>query len=172
MPRDNRVSVRLVVGLALAVVFDTIQQLVWKMGMGDIPDTATPRETIEAALREPLLGVVAVLMLVRLINWLKVLELADLSYAQPITSLSYVLQQAAGGIIIIPPSGQGEIYQGVVSTPTNGGPRVEGMGTNSIPFDFFYTLPDGGRGAVITITPNFRDDNGNVSSQTLTLRVL
>jgi len=91
---------------------------------------------------------------------------------ETITSLSYVLQQAAGGIIIIPPSGQAEIYQGVVDTPTTGGPRVEGNGTNSIPFHFFYTLPDGGRGAVITITPNFRDDNGNVSSQTLTLRVL
>jgi drug/metabolite transporter (DMT)-like permease len=90
MPRDNRVSVRLVVGLALAILLDTIQQLVWKEGMGDIPDTASPWETIAAALHEPLLGLVAILMLVRLINWLKVLELADLSYAQPITSLSYV----------------------------------------------------------------------------------
>lgn len=90
MPRDNRVSVRLVVGLALAILLDTIQQLVWKQGMGGIPDTASPWETIEAALHAPLLGLVAILMLLRLINWLKVLELADLSYAQPITSLSYV----------------------------------------------------------------------------------
>lgn len=90
MPRDNRVSVRLVVGLALAIVLDTIQQLVWKEGMGAIPDDASPWETINAALHEPLLGLVAILMLVRLVNWLKVLELADLSYAQPITSLSYV----------------------------------------------------------------------------------
>jgi drug/metabolite transporter (DMT)-like permease len=90
MPRDNRVSVRLVVGLALAVLFDTIQQLVWKEGMGGIPDTASPWEAVTAALHEPLLGLVALLMLLRLINWLKVLELADLSYAQPITSLSYV----------------------------------------------------------------------------------
>src|SRR5258707_5920801 len=90
MPRDNRVSVRLVVGLALAILFDTIQQLVWKEGMGGIPDDASPWETINAALHEPLLGLVAILMLLRLINWLKVLELADLSYAQPITSLSYV----------------------------------------------------------------------------------
>lgn len=90
MPRDNRVSVRLAVGLTLAIVLDTVQQLVWKMGMGNIPDSASPSETIEAALHEPLLGMVAVLMLLRLVNWLKVLELADLSFAQPITSLSYV----------------------------------------------------------------------------------
>jgi drug/metabolite transporter (DMT)-like permease len=90
MPRDNRVSVRLVVGLSLAIVFDTIQQLVWKEGMGGIPDDASPWETVVAALHAPLLGLVAILMLLRLINWLKVLELADLSYAQPITSLSYV----------------------------------------------------------------------------------
>ena len=90
MPGATRMSVRLAVGLALAILFDTIQQLAWKMGMVAIPEDASPSETIQAALHEPLLAVVALLMVVRLINWLKVLELADLSYAQPITTLSYV----------------------------------------------------------------------------------
>lgn len=90
MSRDIRFSVRLAVGLGLAVIFDTVQQIVWKTGMLAIPETASPSAMIEAALHEPLLALVAILMVARLINWLKVLEIADLSYAQPITSLSYV----------------------------------------------------------------------------------
>jgi drug/metabolite transporter (DMT)-like permease len=90
MSRRNQASIRLTVGLGLAVVFDTVQQLVWKVGMVSIPETTSPTGAIEAVLHEPLLALVAVLMVARLINWLKVLELANLSYAQPITSLSYV----------------------------------------------------------------------------------
>lgn len=90
MPRTNRVSVQLAVGLTLAILFDTVQQLAWKMGMVAIPEDASPWAVAEAAFHEPLLGLVALLMVLRLINWLKVLELADLSYAQPITTLSYV----------------------------------------------------------------------------------
>ena len=100
MPRDNRVSVRLMVGLAIAILLDTVQQLVWKEGMGGIPDDASLSETIAAALHAPLLGLVAILMLARLINWLKVLELADLSFAQPITSLSYVTVTLASVIYL------------------------------------------------------------------------
>ena len=100
MPRDNRVSVRLMVGLAIAILLDTVQQLVWKEGMGGIPDDASLSETITAALHAPLLGLVAILMLARLINWLKVLELADLSFAQPITSLSYVTVTLASVIYL------------------------------------------------------------------------
>jgi len=90
MSRDIQVSVRLGVGLGLAVVLDTAQQLAWKVGIDAIPETTSPSGTIEAVLHEPLLALVAVLMVARLINWLKVLELADLSYAQPFTSLSYI----------------------------------------------------------------------------------
>jgi len=40
---------------------------------------------------EPLvIGLVVVLFVAQLTNWLRVLELSDLSYAQPITALSYV----------------------------------------------------------------------------------
>lgn len=90
MNRDIRVSVRLAVGLGLAIVFDTVQQLAWKVGIVRMPETTSPSATIEAVLHEPLFALVAALMVARLINWLKVLELADLSYAQPFTSLSYV----------------------------------------------------------------------------------
>jgi drug/metabolite transporter (DMT)-like permease len=90
MSREIPVSVRLALGLGLAVVFDTAQQIAWKMGMAALPETTSPSATIDAVLHEPLLALVAVLMVARLINWLKVLEHTELSYAQPITSLSYV----------------------------------------------------------------------------------
>ena len=100
MLRNSRVSLQLVIGLTLAIVFDTVQQLAWKMGMDAIPETASPWAMVEAATREPLLGVVAILMLVRLINWLMVLKLADLSYAQPITSLSYITVTVASTLYL------------------------------------------------------------------------
>ena len=40
---------------------------------------------------EPLvIGLVVVIFVAQLINWLRVLEISDLSYSQPITSLSYI----------------------------------------------------------------------------------
>jgi drug/metabolite transporter (DMT)-like permease len=100
MSRDTRISIRLVVGLGLAVVFDTIQQLAWKTGIVAMPETTSPSATIEAVLHEPLFALVAILMVLRLINWLKVLEVVDLSYAQPITSLSYVSVTALSALYL------------------------------------------------------------------------
>ena len=40
---------------------------------------------------EPLIvALVVVLFVVQLFNWLRVLQMSDLSYSQPITSLSYI----------------------------------------------------------------------------------
>jgi len=100
MSRDIRMSLRLGVGLGLAVVFDTVQQLAWKMGIMAMPETTSVPATIEAVLHEPLLALVAVLMVARLINWLRVLEIADLSFAQPFTSLSYVSVTALSALYL------------------------------------------------------------------------
>ncbi len=100
MSSKTRVSLHLGIQLSLAIVFDTIQQLAWKVGMVAIPEDTSPWETIQAALHEPWLGLVVVLMVARLINWLKVLELADLSYAQPITTLSYVTVTILSAILL------------------------------------------------------------------------
>jgi drug/metabolite transporter (DMT)-like permease len=100
MSRDTRISIRLVVALGLAVVFDTVQQLAWKTGIVAMPETASPSATITAVLHEPLFALVAILMVLRLINWLKVLEVVDLSYAQPITSMSYVSVTALSALYL------------------------------------------------------------------------
>ena len=81
---------RLAIGLAVAVVLDTALQLVWKTGVTGIPDTSSVWTTVEAVGREPIFLLVIALMAAQLVNWLKVLEHADLSFAKPFTSLSYV----------------------------------------------------------------------------------
>jgi drug/metabolite transporter (DMT)-like permease len=80
----------LAIGLVLAIVLDTAGQLLWKFIAATLPSTAALGPTVEAVLREPLVLVLAIVFVCQLINWVKVLEDADLSYAQPITSLSYV----------------------------------------------------------------------------------
>ena len=80
----------LAAGLALAIVLDTAGQLIWKICIASLPTGFGLRSIASAALHQPLFIVLAAIFLSQLFNWLKVLERADLSYAQPITSLSYV----------------------------------------------------------------------------------
>ena len=88
---DYRISKHtLVIGLALATVLDTAGQLLWKFCVASLPQSSGLWQTAEAVLRQPWFIVLAGIFLIQLFNWLKVLERADLSYAQPITSLSYV----------------------------------------------------------------------------------
>ena len=57
-------------------MLDTVVQLLWKAAATDF---------------EPLvIAAVVVIFTAQLINWLRVLEMSDLSYSQPITSLSYI----------------------------------------------------------------------------------
>ena len=90
MPSGVRVSLRLVIGLAVAIALDTGLQLVWKTGIAEIPDSLSVWETVVAVALNPIFLLVIVFMAAQLVNWLKVLDHADLSYAKPFTSLSYV----------------------------------------------------------------------------------
>ncbi len=90
MATGARIPLRLVFGLAVAIALDTGLQLVWKTGIAGLPDTLSVRETLVAIALNPIFALVAVFMAAQLVNWLKVLDHADLSYAKPFTSLSYV----------------------------------------------------------------------------------
>jgi drug/metabolite transporter (DMT)-like permease len=57
-------------------VLDTVVQLLWKA-------VATEFDLV-------ILAIVVVLFVAQLFNWLRVLQMSDLSYSQPITSLSYI----------------------------------------------------------------------------------
>lgn len=85
-----RLPPRLIIGLVAAISLDTAVQLVWKTAALRLPDTLAPAATVEAVLHAPVFIVVAALIAGQLLNWVKVLEVADLSFAQPITALSYV----------------------------------------------------------------------------------
>ena len=86
----KKFSTRLAAGLLLAVLFDTALQLVWKSAVLALPHDGSPSLSVNAILRNPLFIFVIFLMGCQFSNWLMVLSKADLSYAQPITSLSYV----------------------------------------------------------------------------------
>jgi drug/metabolite transporter (DMT)-like permease len=75
--------------LALAIALDTAIQLTWK--------TAASRGSV---LSDPLFYTAMGIWLVQLAVWLRVLARVDLSYAQPITALSYVSVAALSAILL------------------------------------------------------------------------
>ncbi len=87
---NRKIPLRLVWGLALAIVLDTLVQVSWKAAVSTLPPASSAWGTSMAVLDRPIFLGVAFLLACQLFNWLKVLDHADLSYAQPITSLSYV----------------------------------------------------------------------------------
>jgi drug/metabolite transporter (DMT)-like permease len=85
----RQISAKLAFGLLTAIVLDTALQLVWKLAVSDIPDDLS-LQSLMAIVTSPLFIVLVVMMLCQLLNWIQVLGHADLSFAQPITSLSNV----------------------------------------------------------------------------------
>ncbi|MDR3640480.1 MAG: EamA family transporter [Humidesulfovibrio sp.] len=94
MTGNAKAPAKLVLGLTLAVVLDTATQIVWKSAVSGVPDQPSLALTVAAMLHQPsslLPGVlVGLLMGGQFLNWMTVLEHADLSYAHAFTSLSYV----------------------------------------------------------------------------------
>ena len=81
---------RLAAGLLVAILIDTVLQLAWKSAVLSLPSDGSPWLNVQAILRSPLFIFLILLMAFQFFNWLMVLGDADLSYAQPITALSYV----------------------------------------------------------------------------------
>ena len=82
--------IRLAAGLLVAILIDTVLQLVWKCAVLSLPSDGSPWLNLQAILHSPLFIFVILLMAFQFFNWLMVLGNADLSYAQPLTALSYV----------------------------------------------------------------------------------
>jgi multidrug transporter EmrE-like cation transporter len=74
--------------LFFAIGLDTAQQILWKQAAVAI-DTSSLSLALATIIRNPLCLLVAAILPVQLWNWLKVLDRADLSYAMPITAVSY-----------------------------------------------------------------------------------
>jgi drug/metabolite transporter (DMT)-like permease len=90
MSTRKNFPIRLAAGLLVAILIDTVLQLAWKSAVLSLPDDGSPWLNVQAILRSPLFIFLILLMAFQFFNWLMVLGDADLSYAQPITALSYV----------------------------------------------------------------------------------
>jgi multidrug transporter EmrE-like cation transporter len=81
--------------LTMTIVMDTIVQLCWKYAVEQVPDTIGLWLSFVSVLHEPFFLVALLVFLLQFFNWMIVLAHADLSYAQPITALSYVTVSGA-----------------------------------------------------------------------------
>ena len=79
-------------GLLLAIALDTAVQLCWK---ASVPVHAGLWRTLPLTLVQPLFLLSLLLHVWQLFNWMMVLALAELSFVQPITALSYVTVAAS-----------------------------------------------------------------------------
>lgn len=86
----NKISLQVWIGLTITVIADSIGQIIWKSLAGQLPDTDHIPTLLLAAVQMPYFWVLVGLLLAQLFLWLAVLKHADLSYAQPLTSMSYV----------------------------------------------------------------------------------
>jgi drug/metabolite transporter (DMT)-like permease len=87
-----RLPVGLALGLFLAIVLDTALQAIWKRAALALPANALtdPLAAASSVLHQPMFLLVGLLIALLMVNWLKVLDDADVSFALPITALSYV----------------------------------------------------------------------------------
>lgn len=88
--------------------------------------------------------------------------------ALTVRSISADVQQSSGGIVITPVTGTDESFRFDVRAPGN---RVDVNGTLAIPFTFFYTLPNGGREAIISLTFTVGTDTGATGAVTATVNL-
>jgi drug/metabolite transporter (DMT)-like permease len=90
MTKRKTFPIRLAVGLFIAILIDTVLQVVWKSAVVSLPSDGSHWLNVQAALHSPLFMFVILLLPCQFLNWLMVLGNADLSFAQPVTALGYV----------------------------------------------------------------------------------
>jgi hypothetical protein len=85
-----------------------------------------------------------------------------------ITAVNLTVQQAAGGIVVPPPSGQVERHQFNLQAGTN---RVDPFASATLAFEVFFELPNGNREALATASVSWRDDNDYTGTETTQVRI-
>jgi drug/metabolite transporter (DMT)-like permease len=85
-----RVPPAVILGLVAAIVLDTAVQMLWKHIVLAIPASDGLAQTLLAAAGQPTAWILLALFLAQFFCWMIVLAKADLSFVQPITSLSFV----------------------------------------------------------------------------------
>ena len=87
-------------GLLLAIFFDTVCQTCWKLAVLKIPASASFWPVLGATLRQPMFYVTALTYLAAFANWMILLGNADLSFAAPIASLSYLTVTISSAVLL------------------------------------------------------------------------
>ncbi len=80
-----------------------------------------------------------------------------------IRSITADLQQASGGIVITPVTGTDESFRFDVRAPGN---RIDVNANMVIPFTFYYSLPNGGRESLVSLSFAVATDEGASGSIT------
>jgi predicted small secreted protein len=86
-----------------------------------------------------------------------------------ITAASVKVQQASGGIVIMPTGSDIEHYTYTFHASNN---RIDAKGSASVGFDVWYDLPNQGREALVTVTFSFTDDNSSSFSESTSVKVM
>jgi drug/metabolite transporter (DMT)-like permease len=78
------------VGVVFAISLDTLCQLIWKSAALRVPEHVQVASIVNWLASSPWVWVLLGVFALQLVNWLWVLERAELSAVQPLTALSYV----------------------------------------------------------------------------------
>jgi len=97
---NSRLRWKLALGLFGAIAIDTFLQLAWKTTVLATPADASPWATLGSVFANPLFVGLIALMTLQFFNWLMVLGQADLSYAKPVSALSYASVPAASVLML------------------------------------------------------------------------
>jgi hypothetical protein len=79
-----------------------------------------------------------------------------------ISAVQVSVQQASGGVVIVPPSGESERYE-LTGTTQSGGNHIAASGSSGMNLTVVYDLPNGGREALVTVTFLFVGDDAGDS---------
>ena len=92
-----------------------------------------------------------------------------LTFPIKISSATLKVQQASGGIVTTPTGGEVEHYESVTTASTNTFGAVGA--TVNLTFDVWYDLPSLKKEALITVTLVYTDDDGQVVSKSIEVKV-
>jgi drug/metabolite transporter (DMT)-like permease len=90
MEPRTKIPRSVIFGIIIAIVLDTVIQILWKLAVKDIPEGASLLSTALAAMTNGYFYFAMLAFACQFFNWLQVLAEADLSFAQPFTALSYI----------------------------------------------------------------------------------
>lgn len=90
MPTRTKIPQAVILGLFLAIALDTIVQVSWKFAVSSIPEKASVPVMVMGTLGGFPFYLILLAFVAQYFNWMRVLGRADLSFAQPITALSYI----------------------------------------------------------------------------------